>query len=69
MDLGINKEEARLIHDSLIYFFKRTKLPDLLLDMYPGVDLASLMVQLDIIMDIGDEPIDEKTKKKIIYIK
>ena len=65
MNLGINKEEARLIHDSLIYFFKRTKLPDLLLDMYPGVDLASLMVQLDIIMDIGDEPIDEKIKKKI----
>ena len=60
MNLGINKEEARLIHDSLIYFFKRTKLPDLLLDMYPGVDLASLMVQLDIIMDVGDEPIDEK---------
>ena len=66
MNLGINKEEARLIHDSLIYFFKRTKLPDLLLDMYPGVDLASLMVQLDIIMDIGDEPIDEKIKKKIL---
>ena len=66
MNLGITKEEARLIHDSLIYFFKRTKLPDLLLDMYPGVDLASLMVQLDIIMDIGDEPIDEKIKKKIL---
>ena len=66
MNLGINKEEARLIHDSLIYFFKKTKLPDLLLDMYPGVDLASLMVQLDIIMDIGDEPMDEKIKKKIL---
>ena len=66
MNFGINKEEARLIHDSLIYFFKRTKSPDLLLDMYPGVDLASLMAQLDIIMDIGDEPIDEKTKKKIL---
>ena len=66
MNLGITKEEARLIHDSLIYFFKRTKLPDLLLDMYPGVDLASLMVQLDIIMDIGDEPIDEKIKKKVL---
>ena len=66
MNFGINKEEARLIHDSLVYYFKQTKLPDLLLDMYPGVDLASLMVQLDIIMDIGDEPIDEKMKKKIL---
>ena len=54
MNLGINKEEARLIHDSLNYYFKQTKVPDLLLDMYPGVDLKGLMVQLNIIMQIGE---------------
>ena len=33
MNLGINKEESRLINDSLTYFFKRTQFPDLLLDL------------------------------------
>ena len=65
MNLGINKEEARLIHDSLNYYFKQTKVPNLLLDMYPGTDLKGLMVQLDIIMKIGDEPIDKKYKNQI----
>ena len=55
MNLGINKEEARLIRDSLNYYFKQTKVPDLLLDMYPGADLKSLTVQLNIIMQIGED--------------
>ena len=55
MNLGINKAEARLIRDSLNYYFKQTKVPDLLLDMYPGADLKSLTVQLNIIMQIGED--------------
>lgn len=63
MNLGINKEEARLINDSLTYFFKRTQFPDLLLDLYPGVDMESIFTQLKIIMEIGDNPITEEEEK------
>ena len=66
MNLGINKEEARLIYDSLNYYFKMTKIPDLLLDMYPGADLKSLNVQLGIIMELGEEPIDKETLRKLL---
>jgi hypothetical protein len=62
MNLGINKEEANLIYDSLKYFFKHTKYPELLLDLYPGVDLDSIFTQLHIIKEIGDEPMLEEWK-------
>ena len=56
MDLGINREEARLISDSLSYFFSRTAVPDLLLEMYPGADLKGVLDQLEIIKQIGEKP-------------
>lgn len=60
MNLGINKVESHLIKDALIAYFKSTKVPNLLLDCYPGADLECLFNQLNIICQIGEEPDERK---------
>lgn len=62
MNLNINKEEAKLISNALAYFIKSTKFPNLLLDLYPGVDIKDILSQLDYIIELGEEPITEKQK-------
>lgn len=70
MNLNINKEEARFISDALAYFIKSTKVPNLLLDFYPGADIRDVLSQLNYIIELGEEPISEETKnifqKKVI---
>ena len=62
MNLNLNKEEARLVSDAITYFFKQTKVPDLLLDLYPGSDVKNIMSQLDFIIELGEEPMTEAQK-------
>ena len=66
MNLNINKEEARFISDALTYFIKSTKIPHLLLDLYPGADIRDVLSQLDYIIELGEEPISEETKKTFV---
>ena len=62
MNLNLNKEEAKLVHDAITYFFTRSKVPNLLLDMYPGADVKDILTQLDYIIELGEEPITEEQK-------
>ena len=65
MNLGINKEEAKVLQDILYKHIKSSAYPDLLLDTYKvlGVDIPHILAQLDIIKEIGDEPITEEERK------
>ena len=63
MNLGLNKSEGVLVYDALTYFFKSTQCPEVLLELYPGADLANIMNQLQYIMLLGEEP-DENLIKK-----
>ena len=54
MNLNLNKEEARLVSDAIAYFFTRSKVPNLLLDMYPGADVKDILSQLNYIIELGD---------------
>lgn len=56
MNLGLNKIESQLVYDALTYYFRQTKMPDLLLSMYPGADLDCVLRQLQIISDAGEDP-------------
>lgn len=56
MNLGINKEEAKLIYDALTYFFKSSSIPTTLLEFYPGADLSCILNQLQIIILAGEDP-------------
>ena len=69
MNLNINKEEAKFISDALTYFIKKTKVPQLLLGLYPGADIRCVLSQLDYIIELGEEPMLEETKKKIVINK
>ena len=63
MNLNLNKEEAKLVSDAITYFFTQSKVPNLLLDMYPGADVKNVLVQLSYIIELGEEPIIEEQKK------
>lgn len=56
MNLGINKEEAKLIYDALNYYFKSSAVPKELLEFYPGADLSCVLNQLQIITLAGEDP-------------
>ena len=62
MNLNLNKEEAKLVSDAIVYFFKQSKVPNLLLDMYPGADVKDILVQLSYIIELGGEPMTEEQK-------
>ena len=65
MNLNLNKEEARLVSDAITYFFKQTKVPDLLLDLYPEADVKDILSQLNYIIELGEEPLTEAQKNLI----
>ena len=62
MNLNLNKEEARLVYDAITYFFMRSKVPNLLLDMYPGADVKDVLTQLNYVIELGEEPMTEEQK-------
>ena len=62
MNLNLNKEEARLVYDAITYFFAQSRVPNLLLDMYPGADVKDILTQLNYIIELGEEPMTEEQK-------
>ena len=60
MNLGFNKEEAKLVYDALNYYFKSTQFPKELLECYPGADLSCMISQLQIVAEAGEDPNDHK---------
>ena len=64
MNLNLNKEEAKLVSIAITYFFTRSKVPDLLLDMYPGADIKNILSQLNYIIELGEEPIEKYFSEK-----
>ena len=62
MNLNLNKEEAKLVSDAIVYFFKQSKVPNLLLDLYPEADVKDILVQLSYIIELGGEPMTEEQK-------
>lgn len=65
MNLGINKEEAKFLIDTIHNTLKLTKCPDILIGTYNflGVDVKDILKQLAIIAEIGEEPIADKERK------
>ena len=40
----------------------RSKVPNLLLDMYPGADVKDVLTQLNYVIELGEEPMTEEQK-------
>lgn len=58
MNLGLSKEGACFVADAIIYFLKKTKYPDMLLAMYPGIDVEEILSQLTFIQELGESESD-----------
>jgi hypothetical protein len=55
MNLGLSREGAFLVADAIIYFLSRhSQHPDILLDLYPGVDVKEILTQLHYIQQLGE---------------
>lgn len=53
MDIGINRDEAQLIYDSLIYTLKMGM--DQHIDIcYPKAEIPQLLTQLELVIQIED---------------
>ena len=53
MDIGINRDEAQLIYDSIIYAVKMGMRTDI--DVYyPNADIPQLLTQLSLVIQSGD---------------
>ena len=69
MNLGINKQEAVFIENAIIYFLKGTKYPDLLMDMYSGVNVKDILSQLQFIKQLGEDAEELEKMKEAIGLK
>ena len=67
MNLGINKQEAEFLEHTILYFLKSSKLPDLLMDMYPGVNVKDILSQLQYIKQLGEDYSEEIKAREVIY--
>ena len=65
MNLGINKQEATFLEHAITYFLNKTKYPDLLMDLYPGVNVKDILTQLQFIKQLGEDAAElEEIKEK-----
>lgn len=58
MNLGLTKEGAYFVADAIIYFLKQTKYPEMLLAMYPGINVEEILSQLTFIQQLGESESD-----------
>ena len=69
MNLGINKQEAVFLEHTITYFLSKAKYPDLLMDLYPGVNVEDILTQLQFIKELGEDGVElEKIKEKLNLI-
>ena len=65
MNLGISKEGAYFISDAIVYFLSKTQYPDMLIAMYPGINVKEILTQLSYIQRLGESEADYvKARKK-----
>ena len=64
MNLGINKQEAVFLEHTITYFLNKTKYPDLLMDLYPGVHIEDILTQLQFIKELGEDAAELKELNK-----
>lgn len=69
MNLGINKQEAVFLEDVITYFFKKSKYPDLLIDLYPGVNVKDILTQLRFIKQLGEDAAEVEEMKEKLNLK
>ena len=66
MNLGISKEGAYFISDAIVYFLSKTQYPDMLIAMYPGINVKEILTQLSYIQRLGESEADYvKARKKL----
>ena len=66
MNLGLSKEGAYFVSDAIVYFLKHTKYVDLLMSMYPGVDVKEILSQLTFIQELGESETEYIKARKIL---
>lgn len=66
MNLGLSREGAFFVADAIVYFLKHTQYPDILLDLYPGVDVKEILTQLQYIQQLGESEEDYQHISNII---
>lgn len=66
MNLNLSREGAFLVADAIIYFLKHTQYPDILLDLYPGVDVKEILTQLHYIQQLGESEEEYQRVSNII---
>ena len=69
MNLGLTKEGAYFVTDAIIYFLKQTKYPDILLSMYPGIDVEEILSQLTFIQQLGENESDYAEARRKLGLK
>ena len=69
MNLGLSKEGACFVADAIIYFLKKTKYPDMLLAMYPGIDVEEILSQLTFIQELGESELDHVEARRKLGLK
>lgn len=69
MNLGLSKEGAYFVADAIIYFLKQTKYPDMLLAMYPGIDVEEILSQLTYIQELGESELDHVEARRKLGLK
>lgn len=69
MNLGLSKEGAYFVADAIIYFLKQTKYPDMLLSMYPGIDVEEILSQLTFIKQLGENESDYAEARRKLGLK
>lgn len=69
MNLGLSKEGAYFVADAIVYFLKQAKCPEILLDMYPGIDVKEILSQLTYIQQLGPSESDYAEARKKLGLK
>ena len=69
MNLGLSKEGAYFVADAIVYFLKQTKYPDMLLAMYPGIDVEEILSQLTFIQQLGESESDYAEARRKLGLK
>ena len=68
MNLGINREEAGFLQETILRFIKSSQCPKELIETYKilGVDVENILSQLQIIKEIGEIPLTEEEIKEML---
>jgi hypothetical protein len=66
MNLGINKQEVEFLEQTILYFIRQSKYPNMLIDI-PGVNVKNILAQLQYIKRLGEDYSEEIRAREAIY--